>query len=163
MVNRDQEALLERFGRYWEAQGGSRIAGKIVGWMMISDPPHQSVADIVDVLRVSHGSVSTQTRHLETVGYLERTTFPGDRTSYFVLNHNGWSGIMAQAWTGPVAELQSLATAAQKFTGGVKPERSSDLVWMTQFLLERWPGFVDEMKAYISEQSAGGTPRSQST
>jgi DNA-binding transcriptional regulator GbsR (MarR family) len=162
MVNRDQEALLERFGRYWEAQGGSRIAGKIVGWMMISDPPHQSVADIVEVLDVSHGSVSTQTRQLESVGYLERMTFPGDRTSYFILNHNGWSGIMAGAWAAPVAELKSLATAAQQLVGDVKPERSSDLVWMTEFLLDRWPGFVDEMKSYISERSGGTTPKSQS-
>lgn len=149
-----QLAFLERFGRYWEAQGGSRIAGKIVGWMMVCDPPHQSLADIAAMLGVSHGSVSTQTRQLETLGYLERTTFAGDRTSYFVLNHEGWSGIMETAWTAPVVELNKLARAAQELTATSGSGRSTDLVLMTEFLLSEWPGFVAQMRTYIAQHSS---------
>ncbi len=154
-------AFLERFGRYWEAQGGSRIAGKIVGWMMVCDPPHQSMADIAAVLGVSHGSVSTQTRQLATLGYLERTTFPGDRTSYFVLNHDGWPGIMESAWTVPVSELNQLAKAAQEITAESGPDRSSDLVLMTEFLLAEWPAFVARMRTFIRQHSAGPSPQNK--
>lgn len=149
-----QLTLLERFGRYWEAQGGSRIAGKIVGWMMVCDPAHQSMADIAAVLGVSHGSVSTQTRQLETLGYLERITFPGDRTSYFVLNHDGWAGIMEAAWTAPVVELNELARQARELTASGS-DRSTDLVLMTEFLLSEWPGFVAQMRTYIAQHSPG--------
>ena len=148
-----EQAFLERFGRFWETRGGSRIAGKIVGWLMVCDPAHQSSAQLVDVLEVSHGSVSTQVRQLEQLGYVERVTFPRDRTSYFVLNHAGWSGIMEGAWSAPVAELKELGLIGEKLAADVRPERARDLVLMSDFLLSEWPGFIHRMKTYIAEHS----------
>lgn len=161
MSEQTPQSFLERFGRFWEAQGGSRIAGKIVGWMMVCEPSHQSVADIVAVLGVSHGSVSTQTRQLAALGYLERATFPGDRTSYFVLNHEGWSGIMTQSWMGPVSELHALAEEAKMISGSSSPDRATDLVLMTEFLIEEWPDFAQRMKSYIAEQSSAASAENE--
>ena len=155
MSLKDRErAFLERFGRFWEAQGGSRIAGKIVGWLMVCDPPQQSSAQLVDVLEVSHGSVSTQIRQLERLGYVERVTFPRDRTSYFVLNHAGWSGIMEESWSAPVAELKELGAIGEELAADIRPERARDLVLMSEFLLSEWPGFIQRMKMYIAEHSS---------
>lgn len=153
ILHENEQAFLERFGRFWETQGGSRIAGKIVAWLMVCDPTHQSSAELVDVLEVSHGSVSTQVRQLERLGYLERVTFPRDRTSYFVLNHAGWSGIMEGAWSTPIAELRELGLIGEKLAADIRPERPRDLVLMSDFLLSEWPGFIHRMKTYIADHT----------
>lgn len=152
-VDRETGSFVERFGRFWEDQGGSRIAGKIIGWMTVCDPPHQSVADLVEALGASHGSISTQTRRLESLGYLERETFTGDRTSYFILNHVGWAGIFEQSSIAPMSDLRDLGIEAQRLLRDTDRPGSTDLVLMADYLLKEWPAFLEGMKDYIAERS----------
>jgi DNA-binding transcriptional regulator GbsR (MarR family) len=74
--------FIERMGVVLEADGLPRIAGRIFGLLLISEGA-RSLDDLAGELRVSKGSVSTNTRLLEQRGILERICRPADRRDYY--------------------------------------------------------------------------------
>lgn len=74
--------FVERFGLIAQAQGLSRIAGRIMGLIIIEGGPI-SFGDLSKRLQVSRGSISTNTRLLESLGIIERTSRSGERQDYF--------------------------------------------------------------------------------
>lgn len=74
--------FVERFGLIAQAQGLSRIAGRIMGLVIIEGGPI-SFGDLSKRLQVSRGSISTNTRLLESLGIIERTSRSGERQDYF--------------------------------------------------------------------------------
>ncbi len=74
--------FVERFGLIAQAQGLSRIAGRIMGLIIIEGGPI-SFGELSKRLQVSRGSISTNTRLLESLGIIERTSRSGERQDYF--------------------------------------------------------------------------------
>lgn len=149
----DQSAFIERVGRWWETVSGSRTAGQVIGWLMICEPAHQSSAELSETLKISAGSVSTQTRVLERIGFLERVTFPGDRATYYQLRPHVWLELM---WSEQqrIEEMKSLADAAEPLTPDTRPDRVEELGLMAGFFLERWPDLMAELNKYLKKEKA---------
>ncbi len=59
------------------------MAGRIFGYLLISDPPEQSAEEIARSVLASRASVSTMTRMLIQGGLIERTVKPGRRQDLF--------------------------------------------------------------------------------
>lgn len=91
---RDYLQFVEDVGLTFEEIGLPRMMGRVLGWLLIADPPHQSFDELADVLQASRGSISTSTRGLIQTGLVERVSFPGQRRAYYRLRENGWSAIM---------------------------------------------------------------------
>jgi len=85
--------FVERMGLLFEAEGLTRIAGRIYGHLMLAPEP-QSLDDLALDLKVSKGSASQDTRMLERMGVLERVTVPGDRRVYFQVSSDGHDRIL---------------------------------------------------------------------
>ncbi len=77
--------FVERMGLLTEADGLPRIAGRIFGFLLIQ-PTECSLDDMAAALGVSKASISTDTRRLEQLGLLERTSRPGDRRDYYAIS-----------------------------------------------------------------------------
>jgi len=76
-------------------QGGlPRMAGRVIGWLLICDPPEQSSAQLAEVLRASKGSISTSTRLLVSSGLVERRSQPGQRRDYFRIQPQAWAELV---------------------------------------------------------------------
>ena len=86
----DERHFIEDFGLYTEQLGFPRMAGRILGWLLICHPPHQSAGQLGDVLGASKGSVSTMTRLLIQMGMVERVGVPGDRRDFYRLRPGAW-------------------------------------------------------------------------
>ncbi|ORW00329.1 GbsR/MarR family transcriptional regulator [Mycobacterium kyorinense] len=70
---RPEEAeFVDRIGLFFEGLGGPRTMGRVYGWLMICDPPQQSLTELATALSVSKASVSTVARQLQTAGMIER-------------------------------------------------------------------------------------------
>jgi predicted transcriptional regulator len=80
---RDQRLLAEEFGLLFEEMGSTRMAGRVTAWLLLSDPPVQSLTDIAGALGVSKAAVSTAVRSLLQVGHVERVSEPGRRGDYY--------------------------------------------------------------------------------
>ncbi len=81
-----QEKLKEFFeeiGLTFEHMGVPRMAGKIFGWLLVSDPSEQSASQMVDILGASKGSISTALRILIQWGLVEKVGFAGERSKFY--------------------------------------------------------------------------------
>lgn len=77
-----EDHFIEHMGQLFERDGMARIAGRIFGRLLLVEEP-LNLDGLSEALQVSKASVSTNTRLLESVGLIERLTFPGDRRDYY--------------------------------------------------------------------------------
>ena len=78
------ETFIEGMGVVAQADGLPRIAGRLIGVMVLEQGPF-SFSDLAIKLGVSRASISTNTRLLENMGVIERIGKAGDRQDYFQL------------------------------------------------------------------------------
>ncbi len=149
----EQSAFVERVGRWWESFAGSRAAGAILGWLMVCEPAHQSSTRLAEAVKISAGSVSTQTRLLERIGLVERITFPGDRMTYYQLRNHVWLQMM---WSEQqrIEEMRDIADAARSVMPDERPDRVEDLGRVAEFFLERWPDLMDGLTEHLQKEGA---------
>lgn len=75
---------------YWEHSGLPRIAGRILGLLLVCDPPHRSASELAAELDVSKASVSTMSRMLLASGIVQKVGVPGERSTYFAIRDDGF-------------------------------------------------------------------------
>jgi DNA-binding transcriptional regulator GbsR (MarR family) len=92
----EEKHFIEDISLFFEQMGLPRIAGRILGVLLISDPPEQSINDLCEVLQTSKSSISTNTRLLTETGLIERAASPIPRRIYFRFKPGGWLVFMRQ-------------------------------------------------------------------
>lgn len=92
----------EEFGLMGERSGMPRMVARLLGWLLICDPPSQSSTEIASALGVSRASVSVATRLLEAGGLIRRTALPGTRSYLFEIEPSAFMNLRAaerfRAW-----------------------------------------------------------------
>jgi len=86
-----EQMFVEQAGVVMEHLGMPRMAGRVLGWLLICDPPQQSPGELAAALQASKASISTTIRYLVQVGIIERVVFPGKRRDYFRMREEAWS------------------------------------------------------------------------
>jgi DNA-binding transcriptional regulator GbsR (MarR family) len=71
--------------------------GKLLGWLLICEPPGQSLAQLSEALGLSKGSVSTGMRVLERIGLVRRAAVPGMRGHVYEAAPDGLVEMASQA------------------------------------------------------------------
>ena len=127
----DQQQIAERefveeFGIVMEQTGLPRMAGRILGWLLISTPPHQSSEQLVNGLEASKGSISSMTRFLIQVSLIERMSLPGIRRDYFRIRPDAWHNMIRRGLEDEIKMVRQLA------------ERALELLTDKPLLTRRW-------------------------
>ena len=99
--------FIEDIGLYFEQMGLPRMAGRILGALLISDPPSQSITDLGERLHASKSSISIMARLLMERGLIERVASPMPRRDYYRFKPGGWIIYMRQ-WLGLMAGLHQI-------------------------------------------------------
>jgi len=86
----EEKHFIEDISLYFEQMGLSGMAGRILGVLLISNPPEQSLTDLCEVLQTSKSAVSTSARLLDEMGLIERAPSPVPRQIYFRFTPGGW-------------------------------------------------------------------------
>lgn len=92
--NERLQHYLEKWGMVFAQLGATRMAGRIIGWLLICDPSHQSAKQIANATGASLASVSVATRTLTQAAIIERFGMPGERTVFFRLAPGTWMRLM---------------------------------------------------------------------
>ncbi len=88
-------AWAERVATFFaEHYGLPPITGRILGWLMICDPPEQSAGEIADAIGASRASLTTNMRFLIGSALVRRHTRPGGRTSYYRIDDGMWDAVI---------------------------------------------------------------------
>ena len=106
----EEKHFIEEVGLLFEMVGLPRMSGRILGWLLICDPPHQSNSELIEVLQASKGSISTMTRLLMQIGLIEKISLPGERRDYFQIKPNAWSQITKQR----ISQIKAFRELAEK-------------------------------------------------
>lgn len=77
-----------------EEYGVPPIAGRILGWLMICDPPEQSAGELADAIGASKASLATNMRVLTDARFVRRRTRPGERTNYYRVDDDAWETVL---------------------------------------------------------------------
>lgn len=85
--------FVEQLGLHAEAEGLPRTAGRIMGLLLVCEGPY-TLDQLQEELQISRGSASTNTRRLEELDVVERTTRPGDRRVFFRLTDDPYGRIV---------------------------------------------------------------------
>lgn len=92
----EERHFVEDISLYFEQMGLPRTAGRVLGVLLICDPPAQSLTDLCELLQSSKSSVSTTTRLLTEMGLIERVPSPVPRQVYFQFKPGGWMVFIRQ-------------------------------------------------------------------
>lgn len=150
----EHQQFVETVGLSFELVGLPRMAGRILGWLLISNPPHQSPSELADVLQASKGSISTMTRLLTQLGLIERTSLPGKRRDYFRIKPNAWAELTNQRIT-QIKTFREIAEQGLKLIDGSAPalrQRLEEMHAVHAFLEQELPLM---MKRWERQKSQG--------
>lgn len=106
------EEFVERLGLVAQADGLPRIAGRIMALLIIHGGPF-SFVDLAERLKVSRGSISTNTRLLENLGVIERVTQRGERQDYFQIRSEPYVELLRGS-LGRLYKAQAVVADAQR-------------------------------------------------
>jgi len=90
----EEKHFIEDISLYFEQMGLPRMAGRILGVLLVSNPPEQSMTDLCEVLQASKSAISTSTRLLDEMGLIERVPSPMPRQVSFRFTPGGWVTFM---------------------------------------------------------------------
>jgi hypothetical protein len=79
----EQRQLVEEFGLLYEQMGVTRMAGRVSGYLLMCDPPIQSLTQIAGALGVSKAAVSGAAHVLLQFGVVELVGEPGQRGDFY--------------------------------------------------------------------------------
>jgi DNA-binding transcriptional regulator GbsR (MarR family) len=136
--------FVEEIGLFFDRSGLTRMAGRILGWLLVCDPPHQSMSEMAEALQASKGSISSMTRFLIHVGLVERVSLPGERRDYFRIRPNAWIELM-QAKAGEITRMRRLAEQGLEVLNSNDPalrERLENMRDTYLFLEDEFPALL---------------------
>lgn len=81
---------VEEIGVAFDKTGLAPMIGRVLGFLLLADPPHQTFYAIQEFLGASKSSISHALNSLMFKGIVEYITFSGDRKRYFKLNAENW-------------------------------------------------------------------------
>jgi predicted transcriptional regulator len=93
MASRDHDWFIGEMGLTFEADGFTRIGGRLFGHLLLAERP-LSLDEIADALRVSKASVSTDARRLLEKRVIVRSGRPGDRRDYWQIAPDFFASLM---------------------------------------------------------------------
>lgn len=151
----DLHEYVESFGLFWEEAGLTRMAGRILSWLLICDPPHQTMHELTEALQASKSSISTSTRTLIAMGIVERLSVPGQRRDYYRVVPDSWSHIMEEKAKKQFTLLRQLSERGLALLEGTSSSRSQRLEEMREyyvFMEREFPLILDHWQAYRTAQ-----------
>jgi len=151
----EEKQFVEEVGIVFEQTGLPRMAGRILGWLLIVDPPHQSTDELADALMASKGSISTVTRLLIQIGLIERLSLPGVRHGYFRIKPGASHQLLKDSLDQTTAFRQLLERGLELLEGKAHTNRQSleEMHDLYAFLEREFPALLERWEQEHKEAS----------
>ena len=156
---RDEEiTFADHTGRHYASRYAfPPMAGRVLGYLLVCDPPEQSIAELSDALLASRSAVTGALDVLERTDTIRRSRKAGERMDRVSVDFTS-----AQAHGFDASEYQALSDLAKEGLEVLKdapPERKATLKEMEAFadwLVERTQTMKEEWEAHRDALRASG-------
>jgi DNA-binding transcriptional regulator GbsR (MarR family) len=146
-VDTELREWVERLSMLLERDGLPRMAGRIFGWLLVCDPPEQSMEELAAAVQGSKASMSTMTRLLVQSVLVEKVRHPGARRDVFRIRPGQWR----QLWRARVQmlnEATDLTARGVELLEGRSPEvraRLEELHHQYRFIGQHLPTLLEQL------------------
>ncbi|MEU4343067.1 hypothetical protein AB0H00_17615 [Nocardia sp. NPDC023852] len=103
-----------------EEWGLPPITGRILGLLMICDPPQRSAGEIAETIQASRASLTSNMRFLTVIGLIRKVRVPGGRTAYYRIEDDAWHKVI-QRKLDSLAAFGDIAEQGVALAGGEGP------------------------------------------
>jgi DNA-binding transcriptional regulator GbsR (MarR family) len=142
-----ERQFAEEMGIIGEQLGMPRMVARLLGWLLICDPPQQSSADLTRALGVSRASISIATRLLEAPGWIRRTAVPGARGYVFEIVPDAYTNMPAAEMLGKLRRTIEHGLAALDDPDGPRGERLREAYDFYSYIEREVPQVVARYRA----------------
>jgi len=145
-------------GRFYARRYGfPPVAGRLIGYLSVCDPPDQSIGELAEALLASRSAITAALKSLETTKIVRRSRAAGERMDRV------WLDMSSAGATGmDVTEYQefgALAREGLEVLADAPPERRALLLEMrafADFLVEEMPRLREAWLGRRAEMIAAG-------
>ncbi|MDX2305005.1 MAG: hypothetical protein NW226_19495 [Microscillaceae bacterium] len=137
--------LVERIGIVCDKEGYPPLAGRLLGCLMLAEPPYKTFDEIVEFLHASKSAVSNTIKFLESQHMVDYITFSGDRRRYFRLKVETWPQVV-QASVENLGEMKEKFKEALQIRSNQYPEFNEglkDVVLLYEIILDIFPQVLE--------------------
>lgn len=158
MPNDSRLIFADHVGRFYARQYGfPPMAGRLLGYLLVCDPPQQTIDELSQALLASRSAITGAVKLLESHGTARRTRAAGERMDRVSLDPadrqpRNFDSAIHKEHAALFREGLALLTDAP-------PERRAPLEEMAalaEFLADRLPRLVDEWNAHRDTLRASG-------
>ena len=151
-------AFADHTGRFYVRRYGmAPVVGRLLGYLMICDPPEQSITELADALLASRSAISGAVKTLEQLGLIRRYRTAGER-----MDRVGIDLTSQRAFGFDPTEYQEQAALAREglaMLADAPPGRRAVLLEWAAFadwLTSRMPEWEKDWKAHRAALHAAG-------
>jgi DNA-binding transcriptional regulator GbsR (MarR family) len=135
-------------GELLEQYGWSRLAGRVIGELMLADPPYLSTAELCARIGTSASHLSSAITTLESMRMIDRFGRPGTRQHHYRLRE----GAFLRPYEAAADSSRALAEAADRALADVPSDsRAAEELTVQRdffrFLEQRLPELVTEFRS----------------
>lgn len=147
----ERSAYIEETGLFFETLGLTRMAGRILGYLMVSDKEMASFEELTQVLQASKSSISTNVKACVNTGFIKPVTHPGDRKTYYMLSPDvSWVDLFRKR-TEQLKYLKRLFDTGLSLRTNKKDSTShwlNNAVEFYEWIIAEFPGVLDKWEKY---------------
>ena len=148
-LDKEKKTLVEKIGVVYEEAGHTPMAGRVVGLLLLAEPPYLPFDSIANELKASKSSISNTLKLLMSIGLVEYITLTGDRKRYFKINVDAIESILYKE-TENLKKYNQLLKNVQNIRSNKYPEFNQSLKRFIRFfeLVElEYPKMIQRWKA----------------
>ncbi len=153
---RARHRFREQVGLAFEAVHLPRMAGRVLGALLLGPAGGMNAGDLAAALDASKASISSSTRLLVHYGFVERTVPDDDRRDRFVVDEDAWTRVLEERF----AFLRSLRDLADEGLPLIDPDgdpgRLAEARDLYGFLEEELPALVGRWQERRPRPQEGG-------
>ena len=150
--------FIEDIGLFFEQMGLPRMAGRILGALLISDPAAQSITDLSGKLKASKSSIRIMERLLVEHGLVEGVASPVPRRDYYRFKPGGWIVYMRQ-WLGLMSALHQITErglALMEDQPSQLKERLQEAHDLFSFIEQEFPALLKRLETERNQRPGPG-------
>lgn len=90
------KAWVEETALLFEGAGLPRMAGRVLAWLLVAEPPEQTAKEMAQALGASKGALSPALHLLAHLQLVERLRRPRERADRYAIRPGAWRRLLLQ-------------------------------------------------------------------
>lgn len=149
MATDDELTYAEHVGRFYVREHGfPPVTGRLLGFLLVCDPPKQTIGDLADALLASRSAITGAVKMLAEKRIVRRTRDAGERGDHVSIDP---AGLEPPGFDGALyREMAELSREGLTLLPNIAAEQRlvlSESAELYEFLAERMPAVLEEWRA----------------